>query len=377
MARRRRMRIVGPGIERELTPGGRLRLGRHSSNEIVLPDRKVSRFHASIVWPPAGEPIVRDDGSNNGVQIDGDTIEGPQSLQDGSLLRLGDYVLKIEISHEPASEAVIISPGGQASAASGDSDEAEGMHSAALVLSSQEPLDLEGPLPGAQAVYGILLDLEQGRRSGTLRLELGDKEGVLTFLEGRLTSAEYAGVQGVPALELVLDRQQGGVYRFRSNLARGAGGGLDLSMVNFMRRNSSSKTTSRFPNLHLLALESGKEDDEATEDLQTVDLAGSAPPEPRGTIRGTFEAGHLRGVLAMLEVNGQSGALRVTSPPDQGTIYFEEGRVVGGSMDSLSGVHAARAVARKTEGAFVFQPHLPLQGRQIESLSVAELLELS
>jgi DNA-binding NtrC family response regulator len=72
----------------------RCAIGSHPSNELVIEHPTVSRFHCEIVLDRRGAR-VRDLGSLNGTSIDG--VEAVEAfLRDGSLLRIGDAVLRFE-----------------------------------------------------------------------------------------------------------------------------------------------------------------------------------------------------------------------------------------------------------------------------------------
>lgn len=62
-------------------------IGRWGDNDIVLPDRMVSRHHAQI--QREGEQyILQDQGSKNGTFVNGQELTGPYVLQDGDEIQL-------------------------------------------------------------------------------------------------------------------------------------------------------------------------------------------------------------------------------------------------------------------------------------------------
>lgn len=85
------------GAARLRTPAGRAypltgavtRIGRHSENDIVLGDPRVSRYHAVIIGSGDGYAII-DAGSANGIQVRGAQIHGSADLSDGDRLGIGD-----------------------------------------------------------------------------------------------------------------------------------------------------------------------------------------------------------------------------------------------------------------------------------------------
>jgi serine phosphatase RsbU (regulator of sigma subunit) len=86
------------------TPGLRLPLGlsplcigRHPSNDLVIPDQAVSSRHCEISMPPGSvEARVADRGSTNGSFLEGVRVQGTAAFPPGALLRIGRVVLKHE-----------------------------------------------------------------------------------------------------------------------------------------------------------------------------------------------------------------------------------------------------------------------------------------
>jgi pSer/pThr/pTyr-binding forkhead associated (FHA) protein len=71
---------------------GALRLGRGIGADVVLEDRSVSRRHA-VIMCRAGEVVVLDDRSLNGVHVNGERI-GQAALRDGDAIALGDVQMR-------------------------------------------------------------------------------------------------------------------------------------------------------------------------------------------------------------------------------------------------------------------------------------------
>jgi putative peptide zinc metalloprotease protein len=70
-------------------------LGRAPGSTVVLRDPAVSRHHARI--RPAGARVVLEDaGSSYGTFVDGERIDGPVPLRDGSTIALGDTEVRVE-----------------------------------------------------------------------------------------------------------------------------------------------------------------------------------------------------------------------------------------------------------------------------------------
>jgi ABC transport system ATP-binding/permease protein len=65
-------------------------LGRAPGNTVQLTERNVSRKHARL-FNEAGTFVVEDLHSANGILLNGQKVTEPRPLQDGDLLRIGDY----------------------------------------------------------------------------------------------------------------------------------------------------------------------------------------------------------------------------------------------------------------------------------------------
>jgi pSer/pThr/pTyr-binding forkhead associated (FHA) protein len=92
----------GPAAGQSLTlalPDRTYRVGRSPDCDLVLPDDDVSREHAAFEKRWQGV-FVRDLGSKNGVQIQGEKIRGERRLRHGDLLLVGTTQLKVEDPEE-------------------------------------------------------------------------------------------------------------------------------------------------------------------------------------------------------------------------------------------------------------------------------------
>jgi len=97
-----------------------MRIGRASSNDLVLEDLNVSRLHAELVRRPEGL-YVRDAGGKNGTFVNDRRIEEPLLLHAGDSIRIGTTTLvfnaepktSIEFSDQPlAVGAITVLPAG-------------------------------------------------------------------------------------------------------------------------------------------------------------------------------------------------------------------------------------------------------------------------
>jgi aspartyl protease family protein len=68
-------------------------IGRHSGNDIIINDNKVSRYHLQIIRDDTGNFRVVDLGSTNGTYVNNWKISGEVKLSYGDELRIGDTSL--------------------------------------------------------------------------------------------------------------------------------------------------------------------------------------------------------------------------------------------------------------------------------------------
>lgn len=65
----------------------RMVIGRAPDCDMIVPDRKVSRYHARIRRTETGY-VVEDLGSKNGTHVNGSLVEEPTLLQDGDMIQV-------------------------------------------------------------------------------------------------------------------------------------------------------------------------------------------------------------------------------------------------------------------------------------------------
>jgi pSer/pThr/pTyr-binding forkhead associated (FHA) protein len=79
---------------------GSLTIGRDQARSIVLPNKTASRKHARLDMVN-GMPVVVDEGSANGTQVNGATIKGPTRIDESSKIDVGEFRLTLQ---RPAEE---------------------------------------------------------------------------------------------------------------------------------------------------------------------------------------------------------------------------------------------------------------------------------
>jgi pSer/pThr/pTyr-binding forkhead associated (FHA) protein len=75
--------------------GGELTIGRDSDRQLILPSASVSRRHAKIVFEN-GQPCIVDEGSSNGVLINGVRITGPTQIGPSTRIDVAEFRIAIE-----------------------------------------------------------------------------------------------------------------------------------------------------------------------------------------------------------------------------------------------------------------------------------------
>jgi pSer/pThr/pTyr-binding forkhead associated (FHA) protein len=80
---------------------GIISIGRSQNATIRLPDKGVSRCHASLSWDPVvGAHVLADCESANGTYLNGRRIIGRVTLLDGARIRLGTTNLLYKLRHD-------------------------------------------------------------------------------------------------------------------------------------------------------------------------------------------------------------------------------------------------------------------------------------
>ncbi|MEI9935926.1 MAG: FHA domain-containing protein [Pseudomonadota bacterium] len=73
---------------------GKLYLGRSPECELAISDPAVSRRHARL-WVSPTQIVIEDLGSQNGVYLNGERIQGPRELRAGDIVRIGSHELEL------------------------------------------------------------------------------------------------------------------------------------------------------------------------------------------------------------------------------------------------------------------------------------------
>ncbi|GAC1683962.1 MAG: hypothetical protein PVS3B3_04760 [Ktedonobacteraceae bacterium] len=68
-----------------------INIGRQLSNDIIVEDKRVSRYHAQIKYQPGGQFAIFDLGSTNGITINGTPGMRQHTLRNGDRFTIGSY----------------------------------------------------------------------------------------------------------------------------------------------------------------------------------------------------------------------------------------------------------------------------------------------
>jgi pSer/pThr/pTyr-binding forkhead associated (FHA) protein len=181
----------------DLARFSRVGIGRHESNEIQLPSRAVSNFHAEILKED-GALVIRDLGSTNGTRVNGERIDRTR-VSPGDSIRIGNHVLSLQL--RPPSEG---GPCGSSSV--GVDGFGPGAHGRILAPKAR-PVDGDGAtdLPLAELLRRISARPEPHRAL----LERDGRKAQLLFNQQRLFHVEYEGVVGEKALYRLFSWHEG------------------------------------------------------------------------------------------------------------------------------------------------------------------------
>jgi len=68
-----------------------INIGRQLSNDIIVEDKRVSRYHAQIKYQSNGQFVIFDLGSTNGITINGVPNQRQHTLRSGDRFTIGNY----------------------------------------------------------------------------------------------------------------------------------------------------------------------------------------------------------------------------------------------------------------------------------------------
>lgn len=222
----------------KIRPGDTLRIGRHHSNDLVLKDGTVSRFHATIEWDTDDDrPWVVDNGSANGVEVDGEEIDGKAFLIGDNQLGIGDFTVVLQFKGKKSVQTTRTArPSGEGAALIEDEGET------VVRLFSESTQRLQGEFRDPLHLQRTMLDLEEAARTGTLKVKGGPRTARLIFGQGKVINIFRGEQMGIQALVQVIN-QAGGTFEFCADLEP-CEENLNLSIKDFLQGEDDS--TMRF-----------------------------------------------------------------------------------------------------------------------------------
>jgi hypothetical protein len=84
--------------------GAAILIGRGADCSVVLPSTAVSRKHASVRRQPDGRALIKDEGSANGVKVNGTYIDGPTLIDERSRIEISEFTLQLEAAQAAIEE---------------------------------------------------------------------------------------------------------------------------------------------------------------------------------------------------------------------------------------------------------------------------------
>ena len=125
----------------EVSSTGEISIGRVDDNDIVLPNKKVSRFHAALS-NEGGKVFVSDKDSTFGTLLNGNKINGSSVLSPGDRLEIGGNVLEFSLDN-PAAQSSPPPAGAVPVMAEGAAVEVDTEFSAMAVLYTDDMMALK------------------------------------------------------------------------------------------------------------------------------------------------------------------------------------------------------------------------------------------
>jgi hypothetical protein len=101
--------VAGPSVGQRYPLGVRTTIGRSATNTIQLRDDRSSRNHAELVRTNEGY-WLRDLGSTNGTQLNGQLIRQPVTVTAGDRVQVGNTVLQVVASERASTQTEAVRP---------------------------------------------------------------------------------------------------------------------------------------------------------------------------------------------------------------------------------------------------------------------------
>ncbi len=179
-----------------LRPGKVYTFGREEGVDILLQDALASRRHAEMRWNEAGQWLVADLGSRNGVLVNSKRIAQPIVMNDGDQLQIGGQVFRLQV----------LPPGGDPGSLSAQAPQISNLETMGPGYSLKDLQQQSATFTGVVTTGGVM-DLLQffqvTGKSGRLELIEGPEESAVYLIQGTPVHAHVGKVVGLDALLLL------------------------------------------------------------------------------------------------------------------------------------------------------------------------------
>jgi len=76
-------------------------LGREKPSDFIIPDKEISRVHMSLEWDLSNIILIKDEGSRNGVFINGNLLSDQTEVLPDDNISIAGFTIKIISSNKP------------------------------------------------------------------------------------------------------------------------------------------------------------------------------------------------------------------------------------------------------------------------------------
>lgn len=190
-----------------LETNGTTNIGRAEKNDIVLTERRVSRWHAKIEWkkrPKPGLFRICDLGSSNGTYLNNVKVTiRPQQVKDKDKIRIASAVFTVRMVNDPSE----IDNEFSELRTKAQTQVTEVINIAEL-KAVREQIGFAGDLANLCPVE-IFQMFEAGSKTGDLMIKTENSRGTFTIKQGQVIKGEFGEKVNEEAVYEVLNYTQG------------------------------------------------------------------------------------------------------------------------------------------------------------------------